>query len=143
MKGFTLISALVKATSCFFQKEDKRVIAIPIKDDQGLDSELSQVLARATSFLVINTDHRKIRNFHSIDNPYAQAETEAGLEVARYLLEKGIDVLITLEIGSVALRALRDKGIDVYINQAKTAKGVIEELFDQELMQTKGTTKES
>ena len=141
-KEIPFVSASVRAMARFFQKE-KRVIAIPIKDNQGLDSELNPILARANSFLIINTDHKEIKDFYSINNPYAQEETGAGLKTAHYLAKEGIDVLITLEIGSFALRVLRDKGIDVYINQAKTAKEVIEELFSQESKQTQGAKKKS
>ncbi len=123
-----------------FQKE-KRVIAIPIKNDQGLDSELNPVLAHASSFLVVNTDRQEIKDFHLIGNPYFQEEVRTGLKTAHYLMEKGIDTLITLEIGPIALHALRDKGIDVYINQAKTVKEVIKELFNQELKRVQEATK--
>ena len=140
IKKITFVSASARAVVRFFQKE-KRVIAVPIKDDQGLGSELNPVLARANSFLVVNIGHQKIKDFYSINNPYIQEETRAGLKTVRYLAEKGINVLITLEIGPVALRALRDKGIDVYISQAKTAKEAIEELFNQEPKRTQEAIK--
>ena len=142
IKELPFVSVLVRTMARFFQKE-KRVIAIPIKDNQGLDSELNPILAHANFFLIINTDHKEIKDFYSINNPYAQEETGAGLKTAHYLAKKGIDVLITLEIGSIALHALRSKGIDVYINQAKTAKEVIEELFSQESKRTQGAKEKS
>ena len=123
-----------------FQKE-KKIIAIPVKTNQGLDSELNPVLAHADSFLIVKTDGLKIKDFYLIKNPYSQEKMRTGLKTARYLAKEGIDTLITLEIGPIALHALRDEGINVCINQAKTARGVIQELFNQELKKAREATK--
>ena len=78
-------------------------IAIPIKFDRD-DSPVSPLFGHAKYFAFIQNDEIKIEK-----NPY-----DGGVEVVKWLLDKGIDIVITQHIGLKPFVLLANEGVKCY-----------------------------
>lgn len=88
-------------------------IAIPLDENQ---KEVCIVLARAPYFLVRENGQDAV-----VDNPGAQAQSGAGLRAAQFLVDSGIDVLITVRCGQNAADVFCAAGMKVYKSAHKAA----------------------
>jgi len=106
-------------------------VAIPI--DNG---KISEHFGRAQKFLLLTVDreNKRIVKKDEIKNPYFKKRIRAGLACAKLLVNKGIDVLITKEIGEIAYHMLSDEGIEIYSAKGdldETIKDFIEEKLEK------------
>lgn len=51
----------------------------------------------------------------TIENPYAGAETGAGIGCAQDLIEKGVDVVISGQLGPKAYDVFKEAGVEIYL----------------------------
>ncbi|WP_101510584.1 NifB/NifX family molybdenum-iron cluster-binding protein [Thermotoga sp. KOL6] len=121
-------------TEHFHSRKPKRV-AIPVTSE-SLDAEIDQRFARA-SYIAIFDEATGEFNFH--ENTVAEAHG-AGPRMAQFLADKGVDVLITANVGANAYEALKMAGIEIYLFQGKTLKGAIEAYKQGTLTKMSGPT---
>lgn len=88
-------------------------IAIPL-DENRLDVCL--VLARAPYFLFREDGKDTV-----VENPAAQAQGGAGVQAAQFLVDSGVDMLITPRCGENAAEVFRAAGMKIYKSENKTA----------------------
>lgn len=88
------------------QGEKKMKTAIPLDENK---KDICIVLARAPYFLFRENGTDTIE-----ENPAADAQSGAGLQVAQFLADSGIDTLITVRCGENAAEVFKAAGIKIY-----------------------------
>ncbi len=87
-----------------------------------LESEIDPRFGRAQYIILIDGDND---NFEVIDNSAKLATGGAGIQAAQALSDKGIEVLITGNVGPNAIRGLKASGVKVYTG----ASGLVKDAF--------------
>lgn len=103
-------------------------IAIPLDENK---KDVCIVLARAPFFLFRENGTDTI-----VDNPAAMAQGGAGMQAAQFLVDHGVDTLITVRCGENAAEVFQAAGIKIYKSVHKAAaddlaaleEGALEEL---------------
>ena len=94
-------------------KKDVYRIAIPIEDDRGLESKISQHFAKSPYFILIDAHPDGTRSWFVVENPGAKIERKRGIEAVHLLSQHNTDVLVTKEVGEGPYHALRDSSIQL------------------------------
>jgi len=123
-----------------FKKEEKTII-LPIEDDEGLESQVSNVFSKAKIFAIVKAKKNEIKNIEFKENPFLEKEIRAGLSVAKILLKEKPDVLITQEMGPIAFHTLRDSLVEIYKTEQDTIRQTIEKFFQERLQRLEKPTK--
>jgi predicted Fe-Mo cluster-binding NifX family protein len=82
-------------------------------EEKGLNSNVSPVFGRSPYITVVELENNEIIKETTIENPF-RLEKGAGNMVALFLVNNGIDILISGEMGPVAFYILKNKEISVY-----------------------------
>jgi len=97
-----------------YQSGEVRVM-VPLEENKGLESKLSEHFGRAKFFALAGIKEGKVKEFSIRANPFKDRKLRAGLAVADHFLEKEeVDTLITKKIGEIGFYALRNRFIEVY-----------------------------
>jgi predicted Fe-Mo cluster-binding NifX family protein len=99
----------------------------------GLDDKVSDVFGRAVSFTIVDVEDGEIRNIDIVRNDFAVRGGGAGVAVSQFLADKGVNAVITGNVGPNALAVLSSAGIKVYRGSGLTVKEAIEKLIRGEL----------
>ncbi|MEA3355185.1 MAG: cation diffusion facilitator family transporter, partial [Patescibacteria group bacterium] len=108
-------------------KSDWQHLVIPVLDNNGLNSKISDKFSRAPYFLFINTEKKKVKGFYILKNSYLKNEKKVGLSVAKMITKQKSDILITKQIGKIALYALKENLMDIHMTKSNTVKEAIED----------------
>ena len=81
--------------------------------ERGLNSNVSPVFGRSPYVTIVYLENNEIRKETAMENP-ARLEKGAGNLLADFLVNKGIDTVISGEMGPVAFYILRNADITVY-----------------------------
>ncbi len=125
-------------------KEQK--IVVPISEDRGLDSDVSEKFGRAYAFIFVLIDRKNnsIQSSRVILNPYKTREVHAGFNAAEFLVEdEQIDVLATKEIGEVSFHTLRSHLVDIVKTEEGTVRATLDKFLNDKLPLLTQPTKES
>ncbi len=101
-------------------------LCIPVKEERGLDSEISEHFGRAEKFMFVELRKGEVKNFYFKENPFFKKEVRAGLEASKFVLEEKIDSIVTKEMGPISLHTLRDNVVDVYQGIDGNVKNLLE-----------------
>ena len=94
--------------------EDRKMrIAIPLDENK---QDVCIVLARAPYFLLREDGKDTI-----VENPAAQAHGGAGIHAAQFLVDSGVNVLITVRCGQNAADVFKAAGMKIYKSANKAA----------------------
>lgn len=95
-------------------REDGRMkTAIPLDENKR---DVCIVLARAPYFLFRENGEDTV-----VENPAAQAQSGAGLQAAQFLVDQGVDVLITVRCGQNAADVFKAAHMKIYKSENKVA----------------------
>ena len=97
---------------------------------KDLNSELDRRFGRCAYFLLVDTE---TNNVEAMDNSAAAAGGGAGIAAAQLIINKGINALITGNVGPNAFQALSAAGIEVYGGAEGRASEVLERFKKGEL----------
>lgn len=75
-------------------KKEEVVVAVPLADDQGMNSTISTHFGRANFFLIARTRKGEILDYRIIENPGKSLKTKRGIRAAELLKSRDIDVLV-------------------------------------------------
>ncbi len=109
------------------------LIAIPVNNNRGLKSIPATNFARARGFIIVKVVNGVIKSYSYRINPFINSRVRAGLSVAKFIIGLGVNVLITREIGEIALHTLRDDLVDVFIAKRVSVESLINLLINGEL----------
>ncbi len=139
-KRVKMIDSFLVTISPYQTKRQK--VCIPIKEDRGLDSEISDHFGRAEKFIFIELDDGKIKNYYLKENPYKEKEIRAGLEASLFVIKEKIDSVITKEMGPISLHTLRDNIVDVYNGKDRDVNTTIKSFSESKLSLLEEATRE-
>ncbi|ADI31660.1 NifB/NifX family molybdenum-iron cluster-binding protein [Staphylothermus hellenicus] len=88
--------------------------AVCVDDNNGLESHVSPVFARAPIILFIDIVNGNIANIYPVQNPYAMGGGGAGFAFAQFVAGAGARIVIASTIGPNAQAMLQQQGISVY-----------------------------
>jgi len=87
-----------------------------------LDSQLDSRFGRSQWFIIVDPETMK---FEALSNSALQSMHGAGIQAARIIAEKGVEAVISGNIGPNAYRALSAEGIVVIVGVSGIVKNVI------------------
>jgi len=122
----------------------KQTLAIPIKRDKGLDSEIMGHFGRANYFLFVTIDKKKgaVESTYVKENPYKEKTVRAGFSASEFIVKKKIDALVTREIGGISFHTLRDHLVDIYKVKGKNVREAVDNFVNNGLERLTKPTRE-
>ena len=109
-------------------RTEKLRICVPVDEDKGLNSEISEHFGRANyyAFFALNKESGEIKDLEIQENKFKDKEIRAGLSASDFMADQRIDSLVTKEMGEISFHTLRDNLIDIY----KIEGGDLSEIAD-------------
>jgi len=101
-----------------------------------MESRIDQRFGRAASFIIVET---KNLDYEAIDNSAAAASGGAGISAAQLVADKGVEAVITGNVGPNAMNVLKAADIEIYKGSAATVKENVE-LFKKGMLEKINTT---
>jgi len=95
------------------REDEKMKVAIPLDENK---QDVCIVLARAPYFLLREDGKDAI-----VENPAAQAHGGAGIQAAQFLVDQGVNVLVTVRCGQNAADVFKAAGMKIYKSANKAA----------------------
>jgi predicted Fe-Mo cluster-binding NifX family protein len=77
----------------------KSRVAIPTKEQGGLEDVVSVVFGRANTFTIFDIEEGNIKNLKILVNPAVSYQHGAGPIVVKMLIDAGVNVVIAAEFG--------------------------------------------
>ena len=101
-------------------------VAVPTRGDLGLKDTVSDVFSRAETFTLLDVEGGEVKEVRVQENTASSLKQGAGPMVAKSLSERGVDVVLTGELGPGAKTLLEVLGIRII--RVKTGEKVSEAL---------------
>ncbi len=98
----------------------------------GLDDIVAPQFGRANAFTIVELND-EIKSVEVIKNPAAELLSGAGITAAQLLIDKGVKILLTGNIGPKAMDALNAAGIEVYRAEGMRIEDAIKMFADGKL----------
>jgi len=102
-----------------------------------LDAPVDPRFGRTAHFLVVDSE---TMTFETVSNTAAGAMSGAGIQAAQTIASKGVNVVITGNVGPNAFQALASAGIKIVVGAQGTVREVIEKYKRGELEETSAPT---
>ncbi|MGC9345475.1 MAG: NifB/NifX family molybdenum-iron cluster-binding protein [Candidatus Bathyarchaeales archaeon] len=102
-----------------------------------LDAPIDPRFGRAPYFIIVDSETMA---FEAVPNVAAGAMSGAGIQAAQTIAGKGVNVLITGNVGPNAFQALSSAGIRIVVGAYGTVREVIEKYKRGELRETGAPT---
>ena len=115
-------------------------IAIPVSDERG--KNVFPRTARAPYFFFAKVDKKKKSVLWKkvVKNPIKK-DIRVGLNVAKFLIKKGVDSVIVKDIGDITFHTLRDKYVRIFFAEKRQIKSLLRLYFEGKLRELKSPTK--
>jgi len=124
------------------EPEEKSVekIAIPVENKKA--EAIAEIAARAPYFLIAKVDKKKKQIVWKkiVTNP-VRKNIRVGLNVAKFLIKKGIDSFIVRNIGDITFHTLRDKYVKIFFAEKTLIKDLLDLYFSNKLKELSKPTK--
>ena len=91
---------------------------------EKLTDNVSDVLARCPYFVITEIENNEAKKTEIIKNMSADQLGQAGISVAQLMAEKGVNAVVTKNVGPRALDALKQFNIKIYYG-----KGVVKDIL--------------
>lgn len=101
----------------------------------SLESQLDPRFGRCPYLIIVDTETMK---YKSIPNPGVSAASGAGIRAAQILVDEGVDVLITGNVGPNAYQALAATGIKIVTGAYGRVRDVIDAYLSGKLKVSEG-----
>jgi len=88
-------------------------ILISTQGNNGLEDTVSFVFARAPYFTIVEVESGNIKNVEVIENQFASGFSGVGVQASQFAIDKGVDVVMTGNVGPNAMMVLQQAGIKV------------------------------
>jgi predicted Fe-Mo cluster-binding NifX family protein len=86
-------------------------VAIPTKGQGGLEDSVSDVFGRANTFTILDIEEDTVKNVKVLKNPAVSYEHGAGPIVVKILVDAGVNVVLSGELGPGASALLKQHNV--------------------------------
>ncbi len=117
------------------------VVAVPVDTKNDINSLISDHFGRAKYFAICSLSNNHLDSVKIYSNPFFGKKVRAGLAVAKFVLSKKVDVVITKEIGEISFNTLKSNLVEVYLTESNYVKEAINSLIEGELNKIESPTK--
>jgi cation diffusion facilitator family transporter len=112
-------------------RQDTLSVIIPVKEINGLDSEIHGHFGRAPYFIILKLDDKggaEIEDFYYNEFLDEKDRIHVGVKVIKAVIKHNLDIVFTPKIGEISFYMLKDNSIDIYRAEAgSTVREVIEQ----------------
>lgn len=116
-------------------------VCIPIKNNQGMNSEIPKHFGRADNFIFLLIEKGVVTKQTVKKNPFIEKKIRAGLNIVERIMKENIDIVITQEIGPISLHTLGDGLIEVYQTKENKVEDAIKGFIQGKLEELKSPTR--
>ena len=102
-----------------------------------LDAPVDLRFGRTSNFIIVDSETME---FDAVPNKAVGAMSGAGIQAAQTIASKGVNVVITGNVGPNAFQALASAGIKIVVGAYGTVREVIEKYKRGELTETRAPT---
>jgi predicted Fe-Mo cluster-binding NifX family protein len=102
-----------------------------------LDAPVDPRFGRTAHFMIVDSENM---SFEAVSNTAGGAMSGAGIQAAQTIASKGVNVVITGNVGPNAFQALASAGIRIVVGAYGTVREVIEKFKSGELTETRAPT---
>ncbi len=85
-------------------------VAIPSRDEKGLESEVEEHFGRARYYTIVSIEGGEIREVEVVENPFP---SHGPGDIPRFLKERGVNAVLVGRVGVRARRFFNEMGIAV------------------------------
>ncbi|KYO68588.1 NifB/NifX family molybdenum-iron cluster-binding protein [Thermovenabulum gondwanense] len=96
----------------------------------ALDSFIDERFGRCKYFIIINP---QTKEYEAIENEYSNSAHGTGVQVAQFIVDKGVSAIITGYVGPNAISILNEAGIEIYSANSISVKEALENYFQGKL----------
>lgn len=122
--------------------KEKAVSAIiPVRDINGLGSEVYGHFGRAPYYVILRLSDKDIKIEDFYYNEFLDEKKHIGLKVIKAVIKYRLDLLFTSNIGEISFYMLKDNFVDIYkIEEGLSVKEAIERYRNNQLEQIRTPT---
>lgn len=102
------------------QLKKKSRIAIATTGKAGLKDSVSEVFGKSKTFTIVDVENGDIRESRVIENPAFSYEHGAGPIAVKELVDNGVNLVVSSELGPGASSILQHHDVSVFIVEAGT-----------------------
>ena len=107
---------------------------------EGLDALASPIFGRSQYMVLVDTD---TMDSETLANPAISAAGGAGIQAAQFLASKGVQALVTGNVGPNAFQVLNAAGVPVYLFGGSSVREAVEAFTKGELTLSSGPSARS
>jgi predicted Fe-Mo cluster-binding NifX family protein len=89
----------------------------------GMDAAASPLFGRCPTYVVVDTERM---DAESVDNPAVSAAGGAGIQAAQFLIQEGVEAVLSGNLGPNASQVFDAADIGVYLHQEQTVRQAVE-----------------
>ena len=104
--------------------------------EENLDGNISDTFARCSYFIVAEIEDKEVVKFEATENTSANQVGGAGISAAQMVAEKGVEAIITANLGPRAADVLNQLNIKAY-KASGSIKEAVREFIDGKLEEIK------
>ncbi|MGI6484856.1 MAG: dinitrogenase iron-molybdenum cofactor biosynthesis protein [Thermoanaerobacterales bacterium] len=105
---------------------------------KDLESMMDERFGRCSYFIITDTDSDEFQVF---ENRYVGGAHGVGVQVSQFIADKGVDAVITGNVGPNAMSVLGGAGIQVFMARSMTVKQALQSLSEGKLGEINAPTK--
>lgn len=110
-------------------------VALPIVDDSGMNSSVSEHFGSAPFYLFVDVDGDGVKRWYTKENKAASLERKRGITVTNMIVEEDATVLLSDELGDGPFHVLRDNFIGTYpVAGGTSVRDALDQMISGELV---------
>ena len=103
----------------------------------SLEVPVSPVFGRCSTYILVDTETMQ---FEALDNPAVSAGGGAGIQAAQFIVDRGVQAVVTGNVGPNAFGVLRAAGVSVYLFRSGSVREATEAYKAGQLSAVGGAT---
>jgi len=100
--------------------------------DKNINSDVFDIFGRCPYFIILEDKDGKLEKVEAVKNEGMDQNSGVGISAAQLVVEKGVDTVITGNIGPRALDVLKQFNVEIYFGEG-VIKDVLQAFLDKKL----------